>query len=85
MKCFINRFLLLPLSLCTPPPESLGTTELPGMAKVTSMDRWMCDGGSPHADTAVFGDNSDPLLVDLLFANLVLIHLSCDPHVGHVK
>ena len=55
------------------------------MAKVASMDRWMCDGGSPHADTAVFGDNSDPLLVDLLFANLVLIHLSRDPHVGHVK
>lgn len=24
-------------------------------------------------------------LVDLLFANLVLTHLSCDPHIGHVK
>ena len=23
--------------------------------------------------------------VDLLFANLVHIYLSCDPHVGHVK
>lgn len=24
-------------------------------------------------------------LVDLSFANLILIHLSCDPHIGHVK
>lgn len=72
---FNQQVPLLPLSPSTPPPESLGTERLPGMAKVTSMDRCMCDGGSPSGDTAVFGVSSNNLFLCMSVIYLFHVHL----------
>lgn len=78
---FNKQVPLLPLSPSTAPPESLGTKRLSGMAKVTSMDRCMCDDGSPSGDTAVFGVNSSNLLlcISLLFTSLFHVQLYLIP------
>lgn len=56
-QVLILAFLPLPLLHLSPWEPK----RFPEMAKVTGVDRCMCNGGSPYADTAVFGDRSSNL------------------------